>query len=760
MKAIYQLLTLALLFVFLGVGKSTAQTVIAFQGGEGTASDNWTFQPITNAGGGVPPGIVAFNPRTGTNALRAGGGNNLACASGTNCITGGANSATGCAMHGNTIQFDPINVSCLNGVQLSAYHSSQPITCSGAGFDGSDNLNFEVRLDGGAWTNIQAMATIGDYNWNYATNPTGLPATVPNPWTYAVPPGTTTFEFRVRATVNRSDEVFYLDDVTLTTTSTAYGFPGTPGLWHGAVDDNWFNACNWNDRQVPTALTNVTFPTGSLNDIVIQAGQNCQCNDLTCTGGVGRAIRAAANPTKVLSVMGNLNINTTPGSTVLQFTDGALGTPDGTLNLGGNWTNNSSAADFVEGEGTVNFIGAANQTITLATVEPSENFCNFTVNKAGGDVVLAKSVQVLGFLTLTNGKITTAANAVGVANMLPGAVTGHSVASYVNGNLVRAIQTGAGARVYDFPLGTAANYELASLNLINPAGFTVIAGFFNPAVLGVAPNIVEGLFLYNTILNAGVWTLAPDLPYVGSYDITLTERGYTNGGATSYIDVKRVDALALWTNPGTHVSFSEVAGVVTCTRSGLTAFSDFAIALSNAPFALDDLGMDASVIGGGDIAVAWSWSDRMVQGKFDLVREHDGQQLKVGEWPIGNALAMSVQDASAPTGLLHYTLYHTDLDGNRTLAASDEVFNSSDDNHTPLLWPNPNDGRVHLQLGGDADWQLELVGVDGRQVCAFNGDAASIQQSFEAAVPHLSPGVYFLKCRTGNETFHLKMLRN
>jgi hypothetical protein len=758
MRAICRPFILACLAFFACLGPLAAQTVVAFQGGEGTPADNWGFLPILNVGGPIAPGIVAVAPKTGTFAIRAGGGTNIGCTTGTNCITGGANTASGCAMHGNTVQFNAINVACLAGVQLSVSHRSHPSACSGAGWDASDNLNFEVRLDGGAWTTVQTLSASGDYLWSYATNPAGIPATVPNPWLYTVPPGTNTFEFRVRATVNRSDEVFYLDDVTLTTTSTGYGFPGTAGLWNGLADDNWFNACNWSDRLVPTAATNVTFPTGSANDIVIQPGQNCQCNNLTCTGGAGRAIIAAAGPTKVLTVFGNLLNSTTAGSTVLRFSDGTPGTPDGTLNLSGNWTNNSSSGDFVEGESTVNFVGNANQTITLGTVQPTEDFFNLTVNKPGGDLVLAKSAQVSGVLTLTNGKITTGANTVAVANPLPAAVTGHSTASYVNGNLVRAIQTGAGIRTYDYPLGTPLFYELASLALTNPAGFTAIGGFFNPLILGVAPSINEAGFLHDEILNAGVWTLAPDLPYIGTYDITLVERGYTNGAAVHYINVKRPDAASAWANPGTAVSFSEIAGVVTCQRSGLTAFSDFAIAREH-PLALDDLGLFAHPVGQGDIAIDWNWSDGLVQGKFELERTHEGQVVTLGEWPIDPALHIATQDLGAPTGLLHYTLYHIDLDGNRIFTATAKVLNTTDGRLRPLLWPNPNDGEVHLQLSGETAWKVSLLRADGAAVMEWSGDASTVQGHFETLAPSLPAGVYLVKCVGDGKSYSLKMVK-
>lgn len=732
-----------------------AQTTIAFQGGEGTAADNWGFVAPTNAGGPIQPGIVAALPRTGTFALRAGGGNTTGCGGGSNCIAGGG--ATSCPMHGNTLQFNPINTTCLSGVQLTVYHRSHTL-CSGSGYDASDNLNFEVRLNGGAWTTVQTLTASGDYAWTYTSNPAGVPANVPNPWVYNVPAGTTTFEFRARTTVNRSDEVFYLDDVRLTTTTTGYGFPGTAGLWNGIQDENWFNACNWDNRTVPTAATNVTFPVGANNDIVIQNGQNCQCSNLTMTGGSGHKIKAEGSPTKVLTCFGNLNINTTAGSDVLDFSDGASGSPDGTLNLHGNWNNNSDEGDFEQGEATINLLGSGNQTISLATAQPYEVFHNLVVNKPAGDVILGKNVQVENVLTLTNGKVTTNANHLHTASTATGAVTGQNTASYINGNLRRQIQNGVGVFTYAFPVGTAAHYELASLTFTDPLGVSFIDGFFNPSIGGTPPSVNEGGFLYTTILDAGVWTLTPSPSFTGSYDISLSERGYTNGGASSYIDVKRPDASAAWANPGAHITFSEVGGVVNCQRSGLTSFSDFAIALSSTPLAIETLTFAAVPQPDASVMLDWSWVTHL-RGKFDLVRVAEGATDAVGEWEVGAASKMHTLDADAPLGWLRYELYHTDLNGARDLVASDEVWNAGTREVAPRIWPNPTAASAHLQLGGQGEWKLDMVRSDGAQILDVAGEAALVERAFESAAVQMEAGIYLIRLNLQSKVFTLKFIR-
>jgi hypothetical protein len=757
LKLMKRIATIACVLAFsLACNLLFAQTTVAFQGGEGTAADNWGFAAITNAGGPIPPGTInnATFARTGTNSLRAGGGNTAGCGGGANCISGGG--ATTCPMHGNTIQFNPVNTACLSGVVLTVYHRSHT-ACSGTGFDTGDNLNFEVRLNGGAWTTVNTLTGSGDYTWNYTTNPAGVPANVPNPWVYNVPGGTTSFEFRVRATVNRSDEVFYLDDVRLTTTTTGYNFAGTPGLWNGIVDDNWFNPCNWDDRTVPNAATNVTFPVGANNDIVIQNGQNCQCNNLTMTGTTGNKIRGEGNPTKVLTCFGNININTSATSNVFDFSDGSTGTPDGTINLYGNWNNNSDETDFKQGEATLNLLGTGNQTISLATAQPYEVFYNVVVNKPSGDVICGKSVQIENILTLTNGKVTTNANHIYTLNTAVGSVTGQNVSSYVNGNLRRQILTGAGTRTYDFPLGTATNYQLASLTMTNPTGVTFIDGFFNSTIGGTPPSITEGGYIYNTILDAGVWTLTPSPSFTGTYSVSLSERGYTNGGASSYIDVKRPNASSAWTNPGSHITFSEVAGVVNCQRSGLTSFSDFAIALSNTPFAVNTLAFEAMPQADAAVALDWTWVEAL-RGSFEVQRVFDGETVKIGEWAIGDAYAMQTVDGDCPVGLVRYELYHLDENGGHGLAATAEVYHSGASNFEPRIWPNPTKNIAHLQLRDQGAWKLNILRVDGGQVLEMRDEAVAVERAFEAATHQMSQGIYFVRLENEGKVSTLRFV--
>jgi hypothetical protein len=134
-------------------------------------------------------------------------------------------------------------------------------------------------------------------------------------------------------------------------------------------------------------------------------------------------------------------------------------------------------------------------------------------------------------------------------------------------------------------------------------------------------------------------------------------------------------------------------------------------------------------------------------------------EFSLGNWPIGSNSALSTQDLNAPAGLIRYELYHTDLNGNRARVATDEVWNSLTGEIEPKLWPNPNDGEVHLQLMDAENCQVQLIGIYGDLIAEWKGTAAEVQSRFEASVPNLVSGVYLVKCITAGKPFILRMVR-
>jgi len=202
---------------------SAAQVVIASQGFEGTPADNWSYVAPTQAGG-VDPVLVGVNTwgamyaHTGSSSCRAGGGSTDCGVGSSNCLNG-ASSGGNCTdlSNGTIIEFDPIDVSCYTNVQIELWHRTN-VVCVGAGFDSNDELIFEVKIDGGAWIQVGLMGGANNLIWDYYTPLVGSTSQVANPFLFTAPAGAQTVAFRTRANVNRSDEIYYVDDAKITGT--------------------------------------------------------------------------------------------------------------------------------------------------------------------------------------------------------------------------------------------------------------------------------------------------------------------------------------------------------------------------------------------------------------------------------------------------------------------------------------------------------------------------------------------------------------
>ena len=138
----------------------------------------------------------------------------------------------------------------------------------------------------------------------------------------------------------------------------------------------------------------------------------------------------------------------------------------GDLVLKGNLTRTSGT--FTP-NGRAVFLNAASgdQTITGATT-----FDFVFVDKTAGSVVLANDITCSQTLNLTNGTINTSSNKVIISNSATGSVARTN--GYVNGNLQRAIATGA--NTYNFAVGTASGYTPVSL------AFSAVSGAGNITV--------------------------------------------------------------------------------------------------------------------------------------------------------------------------------------------------------------------------------------------------------------------------------------
>lgn len=545
----------------------------------------------------------------------------------------------------------------------------------------------------------------------------------------------------------------------------------TTAIWNGSVSTDWFNCANWDILRVPNATTDVIFPTNNTGnrDIVFNAGTHAQCRNFTLNPGGTRQVKGENGATKQLSIFGDLLLN---ANDALDFRDGSPATADGTIHIHGNWTN-GDAAWFQDGNSTVNFVGTGNQAITCL-VGGYEVFYNLNINKPSGKVILAHSIAAggdptdpladrAGVLTLSNGRIETGVNHVYVTNQAAGAVTGHSVNSYINGNLRRQIN-GSGTNAYAFPLGTATQYELGTVTFTNPAGFSTLDGAFLTSFSASTISLVESAVTYELLLDYGIWNFSPTTGSMtgGSYALQLHERGYSNGLATSYIVVKR-NGVTAWTNPGTHGTWSEVGGTVACSRTGLTSFSEFAIARPAVlPLRLGYF--EAAPLDGNSARLSWRLSEAEDFQAFLLERAlGDGQFVHVAEVPVAGESdgAFGYDDLDLAEGTHLYRLAALDRNGSITRLGTAMVNIGAHAQLSLHVWPNPSAYLVSVHIGaGSAPVRAHLVDLSGRVLYNADGDAEQLSATLAERIAALPAGHYLLLVAQGTQQLKQAIIKS
>jgi hypothetical protein len=202
-----------------------------------------------------------------------------------------------------------------------------------------------------------------------------------------------------------------------------------------------------------------------------------------------------------INIGGNLNNN------------GTFKAAGSAITISGNWTNNAS---FISGTSTVTFNVSNAQNINGSQ---ATSFNNLVINKSAYHVTLSGSTNttVSGILTLTSGNIITGTNILIVSNSAPGAISGGSAGSYVNGNLRRNIATGT--NTYQLPFGTTSAYVPVTLVFTTAVA---TSGYLDCSTTDADhPNIASSTFNPNKTVNR-TWVLSPVTGLsIGAYTATF-----------------------------------------------------------------------------------------------------------------------------------------------------------------------------------------------------------------------------------------------
>jgi len=345
---------------------------------------------------------------------------------------------------------------------------------------------------------------------------------------------------------------------------------------------------------------------------------------------------------------GNLNISNS------NSLGSVLNPNSNTISIKGNW-NNYDAAGFTEGTGQVIFAGTSAQTINAV-----ETFNKLEINNATG-VTITNLTYVSTELILTNGTLNTGLfQEIDVTSSAVGSVSGYSTSSWVNGNLRRNV---ASTGTYDFPVGDATNYQLATVNLNSQTGMSNILAFFNSVVTGAAPAYptteINGDGI-NGVLNSGFWTITPNAYTSVNYDVTLTQRGFSNysGNANQMGVIKRPNSSAIWSGTtlansnGHHDNATQSigGGIAVAKRTLVTSFSDFAIGFGAYPLPVTLSSFTLAVKENKRVQLNWKTESEIDCNYFSIERSENGNDFS----SIGKVEGLATSDQPHDYELVDY----------------------------------------------------------------------------------------------------------
>jgi len=294
-------------------------------------------------------------------------------------------------------------------------------------------------------------------------------------------------------------------------------------------------------------------------DITLEAGltyKNITCNST-----------ANLIPNGNLTVTGNIEINS-----------GALTLGNNNLSLKGNLTSYGTGG-FTMGTGTVTLEGTSVQTINTTG---GESFSNLVINNSAG-VTLNSDVTVSTLLTLTNGKVSTGANNLTIANSSASSLV--STNGWLNGNLVRNIASNTST--YVFPVGDASTKNTLTFVNNNLTGVNTLTSSF-----GTKQGNDTGLnvILINkpiTSVSSNVWQLTPDAnPTGGSYDLYLSILNFGGMADNQFTILRRDDnssSAADWMIPTGSVNGPMLVSNGYASRTNITTFSRYGVGNTSSP---------------------------------------------------------------------------------------------------------------------------------------------------------------------------------
>lgn len=496
-------------------------------------------------------------------------------------------------------------------------------------------------------------------------------------------------------------------------------------------------------------------------------------NTVSYNGTVGQTILGVDYHHLILDSTLNksLEANTTVAGDLTIQEMAILNSANFNLDVAGNWTNISGAADsFLEGTGTVTFNGTGAQTINVSS---RETFNDLVLNNVGGALNLSNGpIEISGSATLTDGILTClASNSVTFADNATS--TSGSLASYIDGAVTKV-----GDDAFVFPVGDGgfwARIEIFDGPFNTSTEFT--AEYFRAAAVPASIGCCREDTV-NNVSGVEYWTLDLDTwPTADSCKVRLyseeTDAPHPNSSGINLLSelmVVRYDtANAQWEGEGTGNTTGVLPDNVTAeTTNRIQRFSPFTF--GSPGWAFNPLPVELTYFDVEEVEqkanLVWETESEVNNDYFEVQRSTDGfkfERLGIVEGSGTTSFSNSYNfvDENPYRGVSYYRLKQVDFDGQYeyTDTKSFELYAHSN----ILLAPNPVSSFDQLtvdvsQFGFDAEEvTVKLVMADGRIVYA-GGLQQNGKLNFGQNLEQTARGIYMLSVYANDQLIGTEQL--
>jgi hypothetical protein len=690
---------------------------------------------------------------------------------------------------------------------VTPYYSNGGVSCPGT------PINIDVTIlprptatFTGSWDCQSGMATLTLNTANSGAvagvlSPGSISVSGTAPGTITIPPfalsSTTTYSFS-SLTIGGCALSAMPAPVTITVPPL-----GPAGLWTGEVDTDWFNKCNWANRQVPDNSVDVTIPGNSFNfceinptsPFAVLYGYTARSRHIQISNRQLRFTPAGGREA-LLNAWGNLTIQN--DTALVNMTAG------GKIELAGDWINNRGTVGFSEGIGTLEMIGGTAynsihnagyiQDISTADATSTEAFYNLTVNNTNNyalrdEVTLQDNATVAGTFTLIKGRLkTTQATLLTVINPAPSAVVGGANPNpYVNGPLARVTNQTSN---YNFPIGKPNGpYQEYRPAVVQPQAATTIT--YNSEYFAYLPGVSPYLpyqRVFMGILNTEIWEInrtpnnTTDYAKVGliyinpnnnshwtdvepcaTCNVAIVKR-YAEFGSTWYFTNGQSASTGFNMSIPEARAWNDTYGMIW--SKSISSFSPFTFGYDlpivlgtgsgnqntvTIPLSQKLVNFDGELVNTNDAQLAWNVMENKGIEVFELQHSFDGSVFsKVGTVAPGADRQYDYLDRNLANGTHHYRLVLKDKQGN--VAYSRVVKLSVGKVYTIIRKMEATVVRseivVNVFSAASQKMDVRILTADGRPVWMTKVGLSLGENRAVLNSSYLAQGIYFLQLTT------------